>query len=84
MTTGEHLSNKNIFDGLKSYWFIIAFIGAVIVGWVRLQTTVIDHEDRLNKMETQQIATQASFIQMAIDIQEIKTTLTFIKEKLDR
>lgn len=84
MTTGDHLSNKNIFDGLKSYWFIIAFIGAVIIGWVRIESTVAEHEQRLDKVEAQQVIAQNTFNQMALDIQEIKTTLSFIKERLEK
>lgn len=75
-------SNENILEVLKSSWFIILFIGAIIVGWVRMEGTISDHEARLVKVEAQQVATTDALNKMALDLQDIKTTLLFIKEKL--
>jgi hypothetical protein len=47
-----------------------------------MQGTLQDHEARLDKVEAQQVLTTEALNRMALDLQEIKTTLSFIKERL--
>lgn len=78
----EHYSNKNLFDAVKNAWFIIVFIIGCIVGYVNLQATVASNTQRIANLEAAQATTNQTINTMALNIQDIKTSLEFIKEKL--
>ncbi len=78
----DSISNKNIFELIKNYWFIVAFIGSIIVGYVQLKSDVADHNIRIVELKAR-VDNQGD-IQNSVNIklQEIITTLEFIKEKV--
>ena len=72
----QHLSK------LKSYWWIILFIGTLIVSWTNSNNRITAVEENQEYiMETQkQRNLEYTFLQ--IDIASIKTSLEFIRERL--
>ena len=38
---------------LRNYWFILLFIGGLIVAWTNIQGSIADHEKRVTKLEVQ-------------------------------
>ena len=72
----QHLSK------LKSYWWIILFIGTLIVSWTNSNNRIPAVEENQEYiMETQkQRNLEYTFLQ--IDIASIKTSLEFIREKI--
>jgi len=72
----QHLSK------LKSYWWIILFIGTLIVSWTNSNNRITAVEENQEYiMETQkQRNLEYTFLQ--IDIASIKTSLEFIREKI--
>lgn len=78
----EQISNRSILTGLKEYWFLFIFIGMLIIGWTRIDNSVQAQSNRLDKAE-QNISNQAAVVQsIAVDISSIKTTLDFIKQRV--
>jgi len=73
----QHLSK------LKSYWWIILFIGTLIVSWTNSNNRITAVEENQEYiMETQkQRNLEYTFLQ--IDIASIKTSLEFIRERLE-
>ncbi len=47
-----------------------------------MQSDIQDHENRLSKIEEQQLAVDDRFNRLEINIQAVLTSLEFIKEKL--
>jgi hypothetical protein len=72
----QHLSK------IKSWWFLIFFIGTLIVTWTNFS-------NRLSAMETSQQTIveiqkerNLEYTSLQVDIASIKTSLEFIREKL--
>ena len=71
-------SNKNILDALKSYWFILFFLGGLVLTWGTMLNKISTIEERLSKTEIQQ-EISASSIQAILQSQaRIETKLEFI------
>jgi len=73
----QHLSK------IKSWWWIILFIGTLIVSWTNSNNRITAVEENQEYiMETQkQRNLEYTFLQ--IDIASIKTSLEFIRERLE-
>ena len=74
--------SKGVLDVLKSTWFIVLFVGGALVGYVKLQAQVADHEMRITRNEAAIVLSAQNYNTLAINIQEIKTTLEFIKDRV--
>lgn len=63
---------------LKEYWFIIIFIGMIVVSWTTFSSRLTAVEDRVKVLEDK----SASLEQIKIDIAVIKEKLTNIDKKI--
>lgn len=70
----------NLLAQLKSNWILVIFIGGVIVTWTQFQSILVQHGERLTKIEARQEKTDETFIDLQITLQEIKTKLEFIQK----
>lgn len=69
---------KSIIDFLSNHWFIILFIGGMVLTWGRFETRVNYLESRQDTLESSQKDINATIVSMSGDIREIKTSLQFI------
>jgi hypothetical protein len=69
---------ENFGKYLREYWFIVIFIGMVVVSWTTFSTRLSAVEDRLKILEDK----SASLEQIKIDIAVIKEKLTNIDKKI--
>lgn len=69
---------------LRDNWFIILFIGSIVIGWSDVNTKVQYIEQRVNKLEAIAEAQQKSNNDITGAVIEIKANYLFIKEKLER
>ncbi len=80
------MKNGNVMLFLKNYWFILAFIVAVAMGWANLERGV-SFNTEVNAEQTVfiddlELEAQVAQVQYATDITFIKTTLErLINEK---
>lgn len=92
--TSENNNNNNgrridYWDQLRKNWFIIVFIGAVIMAWSNIQNEIADNKDEIDTMKLNVAAlgvqvdtTKSQIAEVSGDIKEIKTSIEFIKESL--
>ena len=81
----------DILDFLSKYWSIVAFIGVVIMSWVRYESVNDKQDARIDNLESD-VKEMRSDIKnndavvniLKQDLVEIKTILQFLKEKLDK
>ncbi len=87
--------NNSLFDGLRKNWFIIVFIGGLILGWGQMQarndaqdkaieinTGKITRLEEANEKQDEAITKVSTEFGQAIV--EIKANYLFIKEKLEK
>lgn len=77
MTNGD-IYMENFGKYLREYWFIIIFIGMVVVSWATFSARLANVEHRIGKLEE----TIQTFEQIKIDIAVIKEKLTNIDKKI--
>lgn len=65
------------FHKLKDFWFIVLFVGGLVVQWTAFSY-------RLSVVETRVRDQDPIFLQIQKDIVEIKTTLSLIQLELKR
>lgn len=71
-------SMNNFGKYIKEYWFIIVFIGMLVVSWTTFTSRLKAVEDRLHQLEEK----SASLEQIKIDIAVIKEKLINIDKKI--
>lgn len=76
----------NLFQIIKANWFLVLFIGGVIIGWTTIQletkantNSILDINNRIQKNETM---TAAANVQLSAQLGQIQTDLQWIKAKL--
>lgn len=73
-------------DTIQHYWFLIVFIASVIASWVRYESKIGTHGEKITELEKRlkalEEATDSFREQIKVDIQEIKTTMTFIRDAI--
>lgn len=76
--------DNQIFKFVKDYWFVLIFIGTIVLTWAQFQ-------DRLSNLEVQEASLQAKFDTTATTLQslqnnivQIQTTLDFIKNNISK
>lgn len=72
------MSTDPLFKELRSNWWIIVFIGTLIVGWVNMQSRIANAENKINDLESIYQKVETLTIDMAI----IKTDVGYIKVHL--
>lgn len=69
---------------LKDYWFILMFIGTIVVGWVQFDGRISQSEKDISLLKSQYETQNITLNNMQNNLVEIKTTLEFIKNNLNR
>ena len=69
---------------LKDYWFVLIFIGTIIVTWTQFDSRITANEKNIIALETQAVTSAASLVVIQTNIAEIKATLEFIKNNLGK
>lgn len=77
----SHQSN-NIFQTIKTYWFLVIVVVGIIVGWANLQTSDASQNGRLDKLEITQNKSLEIQQQNQVQLTQIQTDLQWIKSKL--
>ena len=72
----QHLSK------IKSWWWIILFIGTLIVSWTNSNNRITAVEENQEYIIETQRERNLEYTSLQIDIASIKTSLEFIREKL--
>jgi len=74
--------NPSYGDLIAKYWFLIFFVGGMIVTWVRFEFRIAETAQKIQQIEQREVKSQEVLIQLQGDIREIKTSLLFIIEKI--
>jgi len=72
----QHLSK------IKSWWFLIFFIGTLIVTWTNFSNRLSTMEITQQEIVDTQKQRNLEYTLLQIDIASIKTSLEFIREKI--
>ena len=67
---------------LKSWWFLIFFIGTLIVTWTNFSNRLRAMEITQQEIVQTQKQRSLEYTLLQIDIASIKTSLEFIREKI--
>ena len=67
---------------IKSWWVIIIFIGTLIVSWTNSNNRIAAVEKNQEHIMEMQRVRNLEYTYLQIDIASIKTSLEFIREKL--
>lgn len=71
---------------LKEYWFILVFIGSLIVGWTninsRIEANTKDIADIKQQEAAQTAYTNSSLSALQQGMVQVQTTLEFIKNRI--
>ena len=73
----QHLSK------IKSWWWIILFIGTLIVSWTNSNNRITAVEENQEYIMETQKQRNLEYTFLRIDIASIKTSLEFIRERLE-
>lgn len=76
--------SQNILKNLRDNWFLVVFIGSIIIGWSTLNSRVEYLEQRITKVEDLAEQQQKQNNDITGAIIEIKANYLFIKEKLEK
>jgi len=80
----EGFTNKNIFDFLKRYWFVIVAIVSLVAWGVRVEA-VNERQDRDDNTFEARISSMETHVpNINIQLAEIKVTLQHIKEDINK
>ena len=72
------MEKKTLSEYVKEYWFMIVFIGMVVVSWTTFSGELKALENRVTELERVII----TFEQVRIDIAVIKEKITNIEDKI--
>lgn len=77
----QELDQKGGFDKfaeyLKEFWFVVLFIGTLIVGWTNITNEVKYQDARISALEARSKIVDTTLSQMATDV-------SFIRGKLEQ
>lgn len=68
---------------IKDYWVILAFIVSIVVTWTTFDTRLSALEENQSEIIIIQKERDVQYSQLQVDIAEIKTSIEFIREKLN-
>lgn len=69
---------------ISQYWFLILFIGGMLVTWGTFSNRIAVLEQRVSAIESNQIETNKVISEMRGDIREIKTSVLFIRDAVQK
>jgi cell division protein FtsL len=67
---------------IKSWWFLIFFIGTLIVTWTNFSNRLLAMEKIQQEIVNTQKQRNIEYTLLQIDIASIKTSLEFIRERI--
>lgn len=76
-------TNRTTLTWIKDYWFLIFFIGGMLVTWGVMTQRIQILETRTKLLEDKVEKNNNTLDELRGGIIRIETTLEFIKEKLD-
>jgi len=74
------MNGDNLLKFLKEYWFVIVFIGSIIVTWTQFSTRITALEVQTAKLDAKIEATNSQVSAIQADIAELKANVQFIKD----
>ena len=74
------MNGENFLKFLKEYWFVIVFIGSIVMTWTQFSTRISALEVAYNKLEVKVETTNMQVSQIQADIAEVKANIQFIKD----
>lgn len=74
------MNGDNLLKFLKEYWFVIVFIGSIIVTWTQFSTRITALEVQTSKLDAKIEATNSQVSAIQADIAELKANVQFIKD----
>ena len=69
---------------ISQYWFLILFVGGMLVTWGTFSNKIAVLEQRVATIETSQQKINDTISEMQGDIREIKTSVLFIKDAVQK
>lgn len=73
---------QSVLQFISQYWFLIFFIGGMLVTWGVFQQRIDSQDARIVILETQTANNNQVLTTLQVNIGEIKTSLEFIKQRL--
>lgn len=77
---------QNFFQMLTKNWFLVLFIGSVIVAWTTMSLRIdasANELDAINKrVEANEQKSESSSLQLSAQLSQIQTDLNWIRERL--
>jgi hypothetical protein len=74
--------NKSFLTLLKENWVVMAFIVQLVMTWGFLNSSVIDHEERIDRLETSKEQNALIVAEINSRLSSIETSLKFIEKQL--
>lgn len=69
---------------LGEYWFIILFIGTIVVGWTQFDGRISQNAKDIATLQAQTAAQNTTLVSLQTSIAQIQATLDFIKNNITR
>lgn len=76
------MPKDDFINSLSKHWFLLVFIVGMAITWGRFETKLQAVEVRQDNMDSKLSLVESSVGDIKGDLREIKTTLQFIKERL--
>ncbi len=85
----EQKSKVDFIEQLRKNWFVVLFIGGIVVGWTNIQSDLKVTEKDIAEVKVDMVAAnlridgyQKQVSDISGDIKAIKESLSFIKDKI--
>ncbi|MGV8131588.1 MAG: hypothetical protein ACP5N7_05820 [Candidatus Pacearchaeota archaeon] len=72
----------NFLKIIKEYWFIMIFIGTLIMGWANFSAADVSANKRLESLETSHKTQEQTQNMIQVQLSQIQTDLGWIRERL--
>lgn len=75
---------KTISEQLKESWFIILFIGGLVVSWTNVNSRLASVEAKQAIGEDRDVLTANAIATISVNLAKFETTLNYIKEQVEK
>lgn len=69
---------------LGEYWFVIIFIGTLVVGWTQFDGRISNNAKDIAALQAQVAGQNTTLVSLQTSIAQIQATLDFIKNNITR
>lgn len=76
------MPKDDFINSLSKHWFLLVFLVGMAITWGRFETKLQAVEVRQDNMDSKLSLVESSVGDIKGDLREIKTTLQFIKERI--